>query len=77
MDQVEHDHAQKTAPFSTSGHRQCHLSRGEISKDDIKLIWGLNEEGYAIDHRRSFDCASRLVRAYARESQEARRCLFS
>jgi DNA repair protein RadD len=47
MDQQQLDLAQKRRLSVRQDIIQVILNRGEITKDDIKLIWGLNEEAYA------------------------------
>jgi DNA repair protein RadD len=47
MDQGQLDLAQKRRLSVRQDIIQVILSRGEISKDDIQLMWGLSEEAYA------------------------------
>ena len=47
MDQGELELAQKRRLSQRQDIIQVILNRGEISKDDIKLMWGLDEEAYA------------------------------
>src|SRR5271168_4749550 len=47
MDQGQLDLAQKRRLSVRQDIINVILSRGELSKDDIKLMWSLNEEAYA------------------------------
>ena len=47
MDQVELDLSQRKRLSPRQDIIQVILSRGEISKDDIKLMWGLDDDAYA------------------------------